>query len=81
MGRILIGLLIVAISSGLIIKTEWVVENFGTNAWAEAKLGTSGGTRLMVKFLGLAGIFIGFLAITNLHTQFLNATVGSWLVR
>ena len=71
MSRILIGLLIVAISSGLIIKTEWVVENFGTNAWAEAKLGTSGGTRLMVKFLGLAGIFIGFFASALAAKRFL----------
>lgn len=81
MFHIIIGFLIVAIGSALIIKTEWFVENFGANAWAEAKMGTSGGTRLLYKLLGLVGIFIGFLLITNLFSGFLDATVGKLLVR
>ena len=64
-----------------ILKTEWFVQNFGTNAWAEDKLGTSGGTRLMYKLLGIIFIFLGFLAITNMLQGFLLGTVGRLLIR
>lgn len=65
----------------LVIKSEWFLQNFGTNAWAEDKLGTSGGTRLMYKLLGIISIFLGFLAITNMIQGFLLGTVGKLLVR
>lgn len=50
----------------LVIKTEWFIQNFGSSAWAEAKLGTSGGTRLMYKLIGIALIFGAFLGTTGL---------------
>jgi len=81
MGRIIIGFLVVALGSALVIKTEWFVENFGTNAWAEEKLGTSGGSRLFYKLLGLIAIFFGFLLITNLFSTFIAATIGKMLIR
>jgi len=59
-----------------VLKTEWIVQNFGTNAWAENKLGTSGGSRLLYKLIGLVLIFIGFLLITGLYEGFLMGTVG-----
>lgn len=61
---------------GMILKTEWIIENFGGSSWAEAKMGTSGGSRLFYKLIGLALIFVGFLLITNLFQGFLLATIG-----
>jgi len=76
-----IGFLFILAGIGLIVKTEWVVENFGTSSWAEEKLGTSGGSRIFYKLIGLALIFIGMLLVTNMMTGFLNATIGKILVR
>ena len=63
----------------LVWKNEAVVRFTGMNAWAEDKLGTMGGTRVMYKFIGLAIIFGGMLAITNMHQGFLQGTVGNLL--
>ena len=57
------------------------MENFGTIAWAETNLGTSGGSRLMYKLFGLVGIFIGFLLITNMFQGFLMGTIGKVFIR
>jgi len=79
--RYFIGVLLVLAGLVLILKTEWFIQNFGTNAWAEAHLGYNGGTRLMYKLIGLAFIFFGFLAITNLLNAFLMGTVVKLFVR
>ncbi len=76
-----IGFLLVALGTVMVIKTEWFLENFGPIAWAEENLGTSGGSRLAYKFLGIIGIFIGFLLITNMFQGFLMGTVGKLLIR
>ena len=76
-----IGILMVLAGVVLILKTQWFIENFGTNAWAEEKLGTSGGTRLMYKLIGIIFIFFGFLAITNMWQGFLLGTIGKVLIR
>lgn len=60
----------------LIAKTEWFVQNFGANAWAEEHLGTSGGTRLMYKIVGLVFIFISMMAMTGLLGGFIMGTFG-----
>ena len=78
--RYVIGIIFVLAGILLVFKAEWFYQNFGTNAWAEDKLGTSGGTRLMYKLIGIALIFIGFLTITNLMNQLLTATIGRLLV-
>lgn len=79
--RYFIGILLVAAGLFLILKTEWFIENFGTNAWAEEHLGMNGGTRLMYKVIGLIFIFFGFLAITNMINGFLMGTVAKIFVR
>lgn len=79
--RYVIGILFVVAGVFFVLKTEWFIENFGTNAWAEEKLGTSGGTRLMYKLLGIVFIFLGFLAITNMVEGFIMGTVGKLLIR
>ncbi len=76
-----VGIICVLVGSLLILKTPWFLENFGTIAWAEQNLGTSGGSRLMYKFIGLIGIFIGFLLITNMFQGFLMGTVGKIFIR
>ncbi len=76
MGRIIGGLIISAIGFLIIWKTNWIVENFGHSSWAEAKLGSSGGTRILYKFIGLLILLFGFLMVTDLHQSFLMATLG-----
>ena len=58
-------------------KTEPIIQFTGHNAWAEQHLGTEGGTRLLCKLIGIAFIFFGMMAITNLHKGFLEATLGT----
>lgn len=65
----------------IILKTEWFVQNFGVNAWAEEKFGGSGGTRLLYKLVGIAFIFFGALTVTNLLSGFLQGTVGKIFIR
>lgn len=76
-----IGVMIVVVGVLLVLKTEWFLENFGTIAWAEENLGTSGGSRLMYKFIGLIGVFIGFLLITNMFGGFVMGTIGKLFIR
>lgn len=76
-----LGVVLLAAGMGMVIKTEWLIQNIGTNAWAEANIGSSGGSRLLYKFIGLAFIFVGFVLITNMQEGFLAATVGKVLIR
>lgn len=75
-----IGALFVGLGILLVLKTEWFLENFGPITWAEENLGTSGGSRLAYKLLGILVIFIGFLLITNLFDGFLMGTIGKILI-
>ncbi|MDD3284964.1 MAG: hypothetical protein PHZ07_05210 [Patescibacteria group bacterium] len=77
--RIIVGLLLCFLGFMVVWKTEWIVSNLGKNDWAESKLGSSGGTRIMYKFFGLFVIFFGMLFMTGLSSQFLMATVGKLL--
>ena len=81
MGHVIIGLLMVAAGTLLIFKAEWFYLNFGSIAWAEEHLGTSGGSRLMYKLVGLALIFFGMLVATNLIQGFIMATIGRLFIR
>lgn len=76
-----IGIVLVAVGIGMVMKTEWLLQNFGTNAWAESHLGSSGGSRLLYKFIGIILIFSGFMLITGLFGPFLMATVGRIFIR
>ena len=79
--RYLLGTFIAVIGTLIVLKTEWIIANFGASAWAEEKFGTSGGSRLMWKVIGIILIFVGFLFITNMIQGFLEGTVGRILVR
>lgn len=70
MGHIILGIIVTAAGAGMVIKTEWLVNNFGRIAWFEEKLGAEGGTRLGYKLIGLIAIFIGIIVMTGSGSGF-----------
>ncbi|MBT4120505.1 MAG: hypothetical protein HOA57_03085 [Candidatus Magasanikbacteria bacterium] len=64
--KYLVASLAIAVGAILVIKTEWFIQNFGTSSWAEEHMGTSGGTRLFYKLVGIVIILIAFLGISGL---------------
>ena len=50
----------------MVIKTEWFIQNFGTSSWAEQHLGSSGGTRLMYKLIGIIIIILSMMGMTGM---------------
>lgn len=69
----LIGL---AIGALIVIKSEWFYQNFGSIPWAEAHLGTEGGSRLFYKLVGLAVILISLLYISGLFQSIMLGIFG-----
>jgi len=65
-GRIIIGVILIALGVLFVVKSEWFFRNIGMMGWAERFLGSSGGSRLGYKLIGLALILIGILIATNL---------------
>jgi len=74
--NIIIGMLILAAGVILVVKSEWFLNNFGRMAWAEKFFGTSGGTRLGYKMLGVLFAIIGVIFITGSGSAFMNWLVG-----
>lgn len=50
----------------MVIKSEWLLSAFGRVNWAEAHLGTEGGTRIFYKLLGLITIFVSLMIMTGM---------------
>lgn len=75
LGRIILGLIIVAIGALVTIKAEWMYQNFGSIPSADKYLGTEGGTRLAYKLIGILGCIVGFLIMTNLINAVLTLLV------
>ncbi|MCK5211232.1 hypothetical protein KAJ89_00870 [Candidatus Parcubacteria bacterium] len=67
----IIGILILAVGFLIIFKAEWMLSNFGRIEFFENKLGTSGGSRLGYKLVGIVFIFFGFLAVTGMINGFM----------
>ena len=65
-GRIILGLMIVAVGALITIKSEWFYTNFGSIPSADKYLGTEGGSRLAYKLIGIGIASLGFLIMTNL---------------
>lgn len=74
--KYLLGILGVVLGALMVVKTEWIIENFGASGWAEEKFGTSGGSRLLYKFLGLAIIFVAMMGATGLLGPFILSIFG-----
>ncbi|PIR06520.1 MAG: hypothetical protein COV55_03210 [Candidatus Komeilibacteria bacterium CG11_big_fil_rev_8_21_14_0_20_36_20] len=70
-GKFIFGIIIAAIGFMLVWKSEWLLQNFGQINFAEKHLGTSGGSRLMYKIIGVIVIIIGLSYATNLTDDFL----------
>ncbi|MFH0829419.1 MAG: hypothetical protein V1907_04590 [Candidatus Kerfeldbacteria bacterium] len=70
------GFLTIGIGVLLVLKTEWLVENFGRFEWAEEHLGAEGGTRIFWKLFGVTIIFFAFLAMMGAFNAPLNAIFG-----
>jgi len=71
MGQVILGLAITAGGVFFVLKTEWLMSNFGRIAWFEEKLGTEGGSRLGYKLLGILAVFIGIIFMTGSGSGFL----------
>ena len=63
----------------LIWKTEWYVQNFGKNAWAEEHLSLAGGSRTLYKIIGLLVIFFCWIYAFGMLEGCLEGTIGKWL--
>ncbi len=75
-GGFIFGLIIVVIGYMFVWKSEWLMQNFGRIGFAEKHLGTSGGSRLMYKLIGIIIIIVGFLKATDLSESLL-----SWVAK
>jgi len=70
MGHIIIGIIIIVAGCFMVLKTEWLVNNFGRISWFEEKLGSEGGTRLGYKLIGILAIIIGIIILTGSGPNF-----------
>ena len=73
--RIFIGLIIVGLGYLLVWKTRFFVETFGESGTVNNFLGSSG-TYLLVKAIGIFGMFVGFIVIVGLQDNFLGWLTG-----
>lgn len=64
--KYIIGILAMALGVVMVIKTEWFIQNLGSNAWAEQHLGSEGGSRLMYKLIGIGFFVVALLGMTGL---------------
>jgi hypothetical protein len=72
MGHVILGIVITVAGALMVMKTEWLINNFGRMAWFEEKLGSEGGTRLGYKLIGIVAIIIGIIVMTGSGPEFMN---------
>lgn len=66
-----IGLVMLAVGALITVKSDKVLEMFGRSEFFETKLGSSGGSRLGYKLLGITIALLGILAMTGLIQGFM----------
>ena len=64
--RYIVGIIGALVGGLMVLKAEVIYRNFGPVGWAEAHLGTEGGSRLFYKLLGLAIILFSLLYMSGL---------------
>jgi hypothetical protein len=69
--NILLGIVIAVIGVAIAIKSEAMLNAFGSIAFFEKYLGTEGGTRLGYKLIGILAFFIGVMIATNVIGDFM----------
>ena len=72
-GRVILGLIIVAIGAVITIYSEAIYRFIGPIPSAEKYLGTEGGSRLAYKLIGILITVVGFMIMTNLIEGILNS--------
>lgn len=77
--NIILGLVMVIVGALITIKSEKLLEFFGRIEFFEDKLGTSGGSRLGYKLIGLLIFFLGALTMTGLIGGFLSFVLSPLL--
>ena len=75
-GRIIIGIIGLAVGATMVIKSEWFLSAFGRVNWADIHLGAEGGTRIFYKLLGLVAIIVSLLIMTGMIEGVLMAIFG-----
>ncbi len=65
-GSFFFGLIIAVVGTLMVLKSEFLMNNFGRVDWAEKHLGTEGGTRIFYKLLGIIIILLGFGIMFNI---------------
>ncbi len=73
---IVIGILAIILGVLFVAKSEWLVINFGSNEWAETHMGTSGGSRLMYKLIGIGIIIASVLIMTGMGQEIFLSIMG-----
>ena len=76
MMKIIAGFILIALGTLIVIKTEFLLENFGRISWFEEKLGSEGGSRLGYKLIGIIIIFFGLLLVTGLFNGFMETSLS-----
>lgn len=71
LANLVIGLIIMAVGVAPIIKTEYFLDTFGRIEFFEVKMGTSGGSRLGYKLIGMALVLAGVLVATGMFGGFI----------
>jgi len=77
--HIFYGLLMIIAGAMIVAKAEWMLNNFGRIGFFDNYLGSSGGTRLGYKLIGLVAIFFGILVVTNMIGAFATWMLGPLL--
>jgi hypothetical protein len=71
MWHFILGLIIIALGVLIVMKSEWLLSNFGGISWFEEHMHSEGGSRLGYKLIGLVLIFFGILIFTNMINGFM----------
>jgi hypothetical protein len=69
--NIIFGIIIIAVGGLITIKSEAMLNSFGRIEFFEQYLGTSGGSRLGYKLVGILAVFFGILIMTNMIGGFM----------
>lgn len=77
--HLIIGLIIIAFGVWMVAKSDSFLSNFGSIEFFDRHLGTSGGSRLGYKLMGMLVIFIGILVFTNMIGGFMGWVLGPLL--
>lgn len=74
--KFIIGLIILVAGAIVVVKYEWMLQNFGAIDWAENHFSSAGGSRFGYKLLGIILIVVGLFIMFNLHETLIMMVFG-----